>query len=313
MVQPADIKIETDRLQYMFCWQQRHLRFIYNRQLETSTGFQSGWKHGPASQPDYTLERAAPLEIRHQGELIWREPPFVLDAKYYLSGNDPAITHEPVKKLLGDMTLIGAQTGVLFFPQIAEPIGSHPMTRVIRQSGAQYSPAGDTGKHIHLYHLEPTMPHELLQQRLSSTLDLALTCLPEPACRGIWLDPDTINASQSNHTAATILCPKPHIGPNVFDLVNIDTDCLKNPHLCHVIGQPIVPPFIIRATDAANTSGKMHRESISRTGPRLPSNTVARWNSNSSGVSICLASNSTNSARLASPWEPSSTPMIRET
>lgn len=251
-IQPADIKIETDRLQYTFCWQQRQFRFIYNRQLETATGFQSGWEHAPASRPDYTIERATPLEIRHQGELIWREPSFVLDAKYYLSGSDPAITHEPIKKLLGDMTLLGAQTGVLFFPHIAEPTAAQPMTRTIRQSGAQYSPAGTTGKHIHLYHLEPTMPHESLQQRLSSTLDLALTILPErpePACRGIWLDPDTINASQSNHTAATILCFKPHIGPNVFDLVNIDTDCLKNPRLCHVIGQPIVPPFIIRATD----------------------------------------------------------------
>ncbi len=176
----------------------------------------------------------------------------MLDAKYYLSGSDPATTHEPIKKLLGDMTLLHAQTGVLFFPQIAEPTGGQPMTRTIRQSDRQYSPAGNTGKQIHLYHLEPTMPHELLQQRLSSTLDLALTCLPErpePACCGIWLDPDTTNASQSSQELATILCPKPHIGPNVFDLVNIDTDCLKNPRLCHVIGQPIVPPFVIRATD----------------------------------------------------------------
>lgn len=34
----------------------------------------------------------------------------------------------------------------------------------------------------------------------------------------------------------------------MFNLVDVDTACLKNPCLCHVIGQPIVPPLVIRPT-----------------------------------------------------------------
>jgi hypothetical protein len=45
---------------------------------------------------------------------VWREPPVVLDAKYYLEGKDPSNTHGPIKKLLGDMTLLEAQVGALF-------------------------------------------------------------------------------------------------------------------------------------------------------------------------------------------------------
>src|SRR6185312_16282536 len=82
-VQPAEVTIDTDLLQCIFTWQERRLRFIYNRQLDTSTSFASDWEHGPSSRPDYTFEREKPLEIRHNGALTWREPPFILDAKYY--------------------------------------------------------------------------------------------------------------------------------------------------------------------------------------------------------------------------------------
>lgn len=95
------------------------------------------------------------------------------------------------------------------------------------------------------------MPFSTLQKRLHAILDLATQYLPErptPTCQGIWLDPATVNASQHTFPPHTVLCPKSHIGPSVFDLVNAETDCLKNPTLCHVIGQSIIPPFVARVT-----------------------------------------------------------------
>jgi hypothetical protein len=62
------------------------------------------------------------------------------------------------------------------------------------------------------------------------------------------LDQDTINADNYTQSMPLILCRKPHIGPEVFDLVHADTDCLQNPLLCHVMDQPILPPFVARAT-----------------------------------------------------------------
>ncbi len=238
-------------MQGTFTWEQRRFRLIYNRQLETSTAFEADWEHGPSSRPDYTIEREKPLEIRHQQELIWREPPVVLDAKYYLGGTDPTNTHGPIKKLLGDMTLLGTQVGVLFFPQLPEPEKERQITRTVQRTGKRYRPAGAMPQQVHLYHLEPTMPFTDLQKRLRSLLDLAVQHLPDrpaPACQGVWLDPDTVNVSRHTLPPHTVLCPKPHIGRDVLDLVNADTDCLKNPRLCHVINQSIVPPFVLRVT-----------------------------------------------------------------
>ena len=251
-VQPQDMTIATDLLQCTFTWQQRRFRFIYNRQLDTATGYETGWQHQPARRPDYTIEREQPLRVPTEGPLIWREPPVVLDAKYYLEGSDPTSTHGPIKKLIGDMTLLGAQEGALFFPQIAEPESEqHHVTRTIEHTDQQYHVQGQEPRHIHLYHLSPTMPIETVQLRLRSALDWAADSLPErpqPTCSGVWLDSETINDSHHLPAARTVLCPKPHIGPDVFDLVNAERDCLKNPLLCHVIGQPIVAPFVVRAT-----------------------------------------------------------------
>ncbi|GAC1631521.1 MAG: hypothetical protein NVS4B9_23780 [Ktedonobacteraceae bacterium] len=185
--------------------------------------------------------------------MIWREPPVIFDAKYYLGGSDATNTHGPIKKLLGDMTLLGSHVAALFFPQLPEPQTEQSITRTLKRTGRQYQPGGETSQVVHLYHLEPAMPFGDLQKRLRSTLDLAAQSLPDrpkPVCQGTWLDPDTVNAGHRTFPSHTVLCPKPHIGANVFDLVNADTDCLKNPHLCHVIGQPIVAPFVVRVTTA---------------------------------------------------------------
>src|SRR6266849_5319157 len=98
-IQPQDMTIATDLLQFTFTWQDRRFGFLYNRQLDTSTTYEPDWEHGPSSRPDYTIERERPLEVRHHDTLVWREPPVVLDAKYYLEGKDPSNTHGPIKKL----------------------------------------------------------------------------------------------------------------------------------------------------------------------------------------------------------------------
>jgi hypothetical protein len=250
-VQPSNLTIATDHLVCVFSWQDRSFRMVYNRQLDTVTSFEAGWENAPASRPDYSIERAEPLIIRHEHRLIWREPPVILDAKYYLEGSDPEQTHDPVKKLLGDMTLLEAGVGMLFFPRLPEPTGTASMTRMIRKSRERYTPQGEVTPQVHLYHLEPSMPLSQVQQRLRAVLELATQHLPErsePVCEGTWLDPDTVHAGQRSLPSHTILCPKRHLGPGIADLVNIDSDCLKNPLLCHVMDQPIVPPFVVRAT-----------------------------------------------------------------
>ncbi len=250
-VTPADTAVAPDVLQLVFEWSGRRFRLRYNRQYEDggAQGGGSGWEHGPASRPDYTIERAEPLEVRHDGKLIWREPPVVLDAKYYLSGQDPARTHRPIKKLLGDMLLVGATRGGLFFPLLPEPAAGEEATRTIRRLLDRHPGEAPAAVEVKLYHLAPDMPLPALQARLRAVLDSAAECLqerPPVACHGVWLDVDSINASQSP-APAMILCPKPHIGPGVYDLVSPEQHCLRDPKLCHVMGQPITVPFVVRA------------------------------------------------------------------
>ena len=72
---------------------------------------------------------------------------------------------------------------------------------------------------------------------------------PIPACQGMWLDPDTINVSAKMLTKYNIICPKPHIGEDVFDLVHSEHHCLKDPRLCHVIDLPTIErPRVVRVT-----------------------------------------------------------------
>ncbi len=258
-IHPGDTAIERDRLGFTFTWRGRRFRFRYNRQREESSGDDAAWEHGPASRPDYTIERENILQVRHEGRLIWREPPFVMDAKYYLAGSDPARTHNPIKKLLGDMALLDAEQGALFFPLLPEPSVNEQVTRTVTRRPERHHAGRMVDVSIQLYHISPELPLEVLHERLSALLDYVNTCLPErpePVCEGLWLDPDTLHAAASPVPEQTILCPKRHIGANVFDLVDAEKDCNKNPLVCHVIGQGIVRPEIVRVT----TKEGLHRK-----------------------------------------------------
>lgn len=250
-INPADTAVEQDRLSFCFTWNGRRFRFRYNRKLEDINGNDAAWEHGPHSRPDYTIERITPLHISSDGKLIWREPPFIIDAKYYLAGSDPTRTHGPIKKLLGDMTLLGVEQGILFFPLLPDPQDEGHITRTIKRQEHTYRADMASELQIHLYHISPDFSLHALQERLRAVLDQATAHLPEradPICEGMWLDPDTVNASGIAPSANLILCPKRHIGPHVFDLVHADTQCLKDPRVCHVIGQGVTRPEVIRVT-----------------------------------------------------------------
>jgi hypothetical protein len=257
----APVDVTTDRLQATFALHGQQLRLTYNRQAEATKGDDADWQHSPGVRPDYTLERVNALSFAHDGALIWREAPVVLDAKYYLGRSEAERTHDPIKKLLADMTLLGAEQCVLFFPQLSEPEGGQHITRTVERARGRHPSADLRATQIHLCHLAPDAALDALQLRLSSVLDQLSSYLArrpaQIACHGVCLDPDTISPNPLAYVAMHhILCPKPHIGVGVYDLVDRATDCLKNPLVCHVIGQAIVPPFVVRAS----TSGELHQK-----------------------------------------------------
>jgi hypothetical protein len=93
-----------------------------------------------------------------------------------------------------------------------------------------------------------------LQVRIGAVLDrIAGQLAARPThirCHGVCLDADT-QSPAGEPAPGRVICPKPHIGAGVIDLVDRTNDCLKNPQVCHVIGQPIIPPFVVRTTTQA--------------------------------------------------------------
>ncbi|NTU78491.1 MAG: hypothetical protein HGA45_03670 [Chloroflexales bacterium] len=240
------VKVSRDQIAAAFTWGNIRLQLTYNRQADETTDDRHGWSHGPGVRPDYTLRRADALRVTHNGALIWQEPPIVLDAKYYLSGSDPERTHGPIKKLLGDMALMGASQCVLFFPSLA----GRQMTRVVRRLEQRHHGGMVVPSEVRLYRLDPLMPVDQLQAWLQTILSRCagvLSARPvEITCQGVWVDADSLNTGRTlpDHR---VICPKPHIGPGVVDLVDPEMDCMRNPQVCHVIAQPVIPPVVLRS------------------------------------------------------------------
>jgi hypothetical protein len=265
IVAATDIEIRNSWLRFTFTWNKRRFHFTYYRQLGLGEEMTFGWQNVPATHPCYTVEREQTLKVSPNDVLIWREPPVILDA-YYSSTLSFSSSSVAIQKLLGEMRLQGAHHGVLFQPAQPDLFTGQQYSVKVKRDSNVYTEGmgGDTDEpYILLYKLVPDSSLEALQARLRGFLDelTSQEMLPErpaPACHGIMLDEDSINASHSHPTGYNVLCPKPHIGKGIFDLVNDKIHCLKDPRLCHIFGQAKMPPFVIRAvtSDALNQQSR---------------------------------------------------------
>ncbi len=249
-IRPDDLEIKSDQLHFTFTWGKQHYLFRYQRQLSISTGNRFGWEHVSRLQPSYSIERVMPLNIEFEDILIWQEPPLVMSAAYFTDSDFMTEGGDSVQKLLGAMQLQGAHSGALFSPLLSDPPSDKQCTGVVKHDRKMYTNTTDENTSIYLYKITPDMPVSVLHERLYTALQYAVECLPErekPTCHGIMLDADNVNAYRDHLQPYNVLCPKPHISPNAFDLVNRDKHCLKDPRVCHAFGQAIVPPFVIRA------------------------------------------------------------------
>ena len=257
-IKSTDLQIEGDQIRFRFQWNERNFIFTYHSQSLRENEMLADWNNVPATNARYTIEREHPAEVRIKDSIVWRESPITLDASYGSTNNGYTIT---LQKLLGEMHLQGTKHAVLFASMLPEPALGEIYTRAYRDTsmyteGMSYNLKDPS---IRLCKLVPGMDMKLLQDRLKALLDditssETLAERTEPACHGIILDEDTINDGRSRPVSYNVLCPKPHIGEGVFDLVNDKVHCLKDPRVCHIYGQAKIPPFVVRAStrDAMN-------------------------------------------------------------
>ncbi|GHO49642.1 hypothetical protein KSX_78050 [Ktedonospora formicarum] len=246
----SNVIVTCDQLRWSFIWEKRRFHFYFQRQLSSSKDASpSAWQNMPMVQPSITITRENPLKIEHKNTLIWQEPPFVLSAVFPIPEHEEQRLGEAIQRLLGLMQVQRAPQGALCCPLVIEPEPGQDISGVVKPEESQYANSVSTHISLTLYKLAPDLSLDHLQKRLHAILFQAVVSLPErvaPACHGFMLDVDSINDSNDSLQAFDTVCPKPHIGSGVFDLVHSKHHCGRDPRVCHIVGQVALPPRVAR-------------------------------------------------------------------
>lgn len=234
------------------------------------------WSQAPGVRPDLFIERADRHEVYHGGELIWREPGYVLDAKYYKPRDSARAPAGPVKRMVADLHLTGERHGALLFafqndepPRDADDADVLDSMPAITTAGPIYRIAPATAAAqvarpdaaIAVWRVQPTIDTpQRAHDTLLALLEAAHAALQERvpvACHGIFLD--TLSAAEhpaiqgragealGDRLSEILICPKPHVGPWRVDLVRRDLHCCSDARVCHILAHgdarpPVRPP-----------------------------------------------------------------------
>jgi hypothetical protein len=227
------------------------------------------WKNAPGVRPDFYMAHVDRTEIRTGAQMIWHEPGFVLDAKYYKPRDSSYAPGSTVKRMIADLQLTGEQHGALLFAfqrgesadrrtrtllapdeyepdTSAQPTSLMPLYRV--QPSGPAAQRGAPDQSVAIWRVAPQISGGVnTRAMLTKILDDAHAAICErrtPQCQGIFLD--TLSAREqtifhtrfgdamSNDLNDLLLCPKPHVGPWRVDLVSRATHCCKDHALCHI-------------------------------------------------------------------------------
>jgi hypothetical protein len=230
----------------------------------------------PGVRPDFYIwrpDRDAEA-VRDGKQLIWRQPGYVLDAKYYKPRTSIQAPSNPVKRMISDLQLTSEHHGALLFafqggsnetiaaiegteelePDLAEmPSDAQPLYTLAPIATTAQSIPPDL--RIAIWRVQPTMTEgeTLVARTLEALLKAVHRALKDRVpvrCHGIFLD--TLTATAHGDLASTrglhdrngtlimtplddlLLCPKPHVAPWRVDLVSREHDCWKNPERCHI-------------------------------------------------------------------------------
>lgn len=210
----------------------------------------------PGVRPDFYLWRLDPpmVQLTHQGQLVWREPGLIWDAKYYREHERLTAPSSPVKRMIADLSLLGERHGTLLFAMLdANATGLDESTsRYQLRPGPRDQPL-IPDLHVGIEPLCPQLDPALSRPILLKLLTAAhqqLATPRQPRCQGVFLDPLSLaeqgvllgrDGGPLPHDDL-LVCPKPHLGPWRVDLVSRSQHCCRDGHLCHIIGLPGATP-----------------------------------------------------------------------
>lgn len=254
----------------MFTWGEGDSQRRY--QLQHDQNVKHGWQNTPGLRPDFYIAPADPLILKEDGVVIWQEPGFILDAKYYRPTEASKTPSGPLKRMIADLTLAGIQYGALLFAFHGEELvastaeayesvpanstaTAHPRNRVITPplipDNAIINQRATPDTQIYVHAIPPTTSDEKNDLQWQHLLDMTHRRIGKPVevrCHGVFVDTLTATAHGTlwSATALTsrnqqeiqsddlVICPKPHIGAWRIDLVSASADCCKNGVVCHI-------------------------------------------------------------------------------
>lgn len=281
LLEPGGWDVGRMRLRYR--WGDGDAAQVY--QLQHDQAIAQYWSQAPGVRPDLYIERADRQAVLHNGEVIWSEPGYVLDAKYYKPRDSARAPSGPVKRMIADLHLTGERHGALLFAfQSRERSGvgddadvldtlnpgatTGPLYRVLPETAAAQVARPDAA--IAVWRACPVIGGQTaIQHTLTALLNEAHTALSAPppvACHGIFLD--ALSAAERNVLLGSdgqrlealddiLICPKPHVGPWRADLVSRSRTCCTDARLCHIINQPGARPPVRPPRTAEDLLGEL--------------------------------------------------------
>jgi hypothetical protein len=269
---------DVGAMRLRFRWGDAGATQVYH--LQHDRAISHYWSRAPGVRPDLYIERAERNSVEYQGETIWREPGFVLDAKYYKPRDSARAPSGPVKRMIADLHLTGERHGALLFAfqsgerppagddpdaieQFADSAATGLLYRVLPETAAAQVARPDAV--VSIWRVRPAgAAHADLEAGFTALLDEAHAALRTPpavACHGIFLD--ALSAAERNallgsdglplaDAADILICPKPHVGPWRADLVSRSRTCCNDARLCHIINQPGARPPVRPPRTAAD-------------------------------------------------------------
>jgi hypothetical protein len=123
-------------------------------ELQHDQGIAQHWHDAPGVRPDLYIVQTDRQEVKDGDTLIWREPGYVLDAKYYRPRPSSKAPGDPVKRMIADLHLTGERHGALLF---AFQGGPEPQQSDEKADGTTDEPDVDTMTQTHkpLYKVMP--------------------------------------------------------------------------------------------------------------------------------------------------------------
>jgi hypothetical protein len=209
----------------------------------------------PGVRPDFYLWRVdpPPARVAHAGELFWREPGVVWDAKYYRERESAAAPSSPIKRMIADLALLGEGHGTLLFAFLTGDGSATAGNGGYRLGPADRDQTIVPDQQVVVQPLRPDTDLQGLRATLHGLLDNAHSRLREPRiphCQGVFLDTLSLAergalVGRDGSTLAPddlLVCPKPHIGAWRVDLVSRSAHCCRDGRVCHIINQPGAAP-----------------------------------------------------------------------